>query len=240
MKIECPDCGGTILSPDIDMENGTVKCRRCGLGFPVDPRRWPLPRSEVRKPERFSVSVEGGETVISFPWLGKEGRQILLLSGLAGCFITAMCFVNAASKDLPLSWPEALLAAGAVAAATLFVAAWRSMSEIRISPAGISVKDGDMPLQGVRNFRREEIDRIHCYHTMGLKCDFGPRYYVIVHLRGGGDKALTSDFECEDDIQYIRRTAEKVLGLGPPGPAGGPRPGPLPAPDADAKDPGNE
>lgn len=234
MQIPCPNCGQTIQSQDMNLDNMVAKCRSChallnlpsrivASAAPITSKSAAPLRPKHSKPPRFEVEEdESAHTFrIAYRWLN-AGFIFLCFFTLSWLIFTAVMWTFAililfkiehpASKFFPLI----LCIPTFIGIFLVYMAAAGlvNRTEIMVSPDGLRVNNGPLPWYGNIQYDVLDIAQFYCVEQIQhSRHHVHYRYHLNALTKDGKKLPVLRHLNEKDHALFIEQELERFLAI---------------------------
>ncbi len=219
VQLECPQCGRSIPSEDINVQAAIAKCSACGAVFGFADKV-PGARAESRKPvvdlpRRFSVAQDGADLVITRRWFSPSFVFLLFFCVFWDGFLAFWYFMAFTDgSPLPMKLFPVVHVAVGVGLSYFTVAGFVNRTLVRVGPGEIQVRHVPLPWPGNKVLSAESVEQLFSEEKISRgRNGVNRSYQVSAVLRNGAKTRLVRGLQSPDQALFIEQQVERHLGI---------------------------
>jgi hypothetical protein len=223
MDIICKGCGALIRAESVDLKAMAAKCQSCNAAFSIADQvaladgSAPKARSEVPRPEPFTVEYLGGTLCIKWRWY-KPTAIILAAFTLTWegvVFVFIIPSVGSGGDDFSVKLSILFTVIGIVLAyftLTTFV----NKTRIDVNTNALTVRYGPIPSVRGLSLPRDSLRQFYCVKQLyGSRNRSSARTYYHLQALNADGLAITviRNLQDAEEALYLEQELERFLGI---------------------------
>jgi len=212
-NIKCKNCGESIRSENINIQKALAKCQTCDCVFNFNDQV-PIPRPEIRKPDKFEVLRLQRSLNISYKWYSPVYIFLIFFAVFWNTFM-AFWYYTAITEGI---WTMGLfgllhLAVGLFLIYFIFAGFFNS-THVNATKNRLKVKHGPIWWLGNKEVIVSNIDQLFCKEKV-TKGKNGESYTYDLYMVDVADEhiKLLSNLETPEYALYLEQELEHFLGI---------------------------